>query len=182
MARVGIEKNTLLSGRSQRYFPKQCSLLRIAVFYIFCSVILNNNVCAQHGRVAPGVPPQKYQEIPSSVKQGICGLVTIPWNKYLCSIIIKTRLSKIVKLWYLTYLVADEIKFHDPTEFAQQDNLQQQNINQQQQVNQPNINNLEPGSVNLEANENPQEAINKPHAPHSHQKHGHGIGDSVDAE
>ena len=78
MARVGIEKNTLLSGRSQRYFPKQCSLLRIAVFYIFCSVVLINNVCAQHGRVAPGVPPQKYQEIPSSVKQGICGLVTIP--------------------------------------------------------------------------------------------------------
>ena len=78
MARVGVEKITFLPGRSQKYFPNQYNFWRIVVIYIFCRVTFDNNVIAQHERVAPGVPPQKYQEIPSSVKQGICGLVTIP--------------------------------------------------------------------------------------------------------
>ena len=72
MARVGVEKITFLPGRSQKYFPNQYSFWRIVVIYIFYRVTFNNNVIAQHERVAPGVPPQKYQETPSMPKPGIC--------------------------------------------------------------------------------------------------------------
>ena len=70
----------------------------------------------------------------------------------------------------------DEIKFHDPGDFAERDNLQQpqQNIHQQQ-INEQNLN---------EANKAPEATLKqgKAHAPHPHQAHGHGIGESVDAE
>ena len=66
----------------------------------------------------------------------------------------------------------EDVKFHDPSEFGRQNNIPNQNNIQQPQVNQPVPNNL---------NQN-EEKPAKAHAPHSHQAHGHGIGESLDAE
>ena len=68
-------------------------------------------------------------------------------------------------------IFTDEVKFHDPSEFASQNDISNQNI-QQQHASQP-----EPNTLNQN-----QPSGGKAHAPHSHQAHGHGIGESVDAE
>ena len=78
-------------------------------------------------------------------------------------------------------IFAEEVKFHDPSEFAQQNNVPNPNIQRQQEVNQQNLNqNQQGGHGNIDQQH--QKPDGTVHAPHAHQAHGHGIGESVDAE
>ena len=89
------------------------------------------------------------------------------------------HVKTVLKYGRFSLKFSDEIKFHDPNDFAERDNLQQPQPNiHQQQINEQNLN---------QANKAPAAKIKlgdggKAHAPHPHQAHGHGIGESVDAE
>jgi len=68
-----------------------------------------------------------------------------------------------------------EIKFHEPTEFAEAGGVPQQQVNQQQ------LNQQQPNQPQQAQEEIRQPQV-QPHAPHPHEAHGHGIGESLDAD
>jgi len=114
---------------------------RLYILLILC-ISLCNLSFAQHGRVAPGVNPNKYQPPVDQHQPPVAQ--------------------------------QEDVKFHDPSEFGQQNDIPNQNNVQQPHINQPVPNNL---------NQNEEKPnTEKAHAPHSHQAHGHGIGESLDAD
>ena len=160
---------------------RNCSNRKIAlignlfVSFIVFQISLNNFTNAQHGRVAPGVNPNKYQQEVPVAKQGKIILSVSDWDKEFW--LIPIYHFSIIMVWVTIFNdFSEDVKFHDPSEFAQQNNIPNQNIQQQQQQQQVN----QPEPTNL--NQNQQQPSGKAHAPHSHQAHGHGIGESVDAE